>query len=52
MGEYGLKVNVKLGEGAFGEVYKMDSPSDAPFHKEYPVVAMKRIKVSHILNHF
>ena len=46
MGEYGKKVNEKLGEGAFGEVYKKDSPSDAPFHAEHPIVAMKRIKVS------
>ena len=49
MGRYGLKVNVKLGEGAFGVVYKKDSPSDAPFHAHHPIVAMKQIKVSSIL---
>ena len=33
-----------LGAGAFGEVYKMDSPSDADFCTLYPLVAVKKIK--------
>ena len=49
MGKYGKKVSEKLGEGAFGEVYKMDSPPDAAFHSQHPIVAMKKIKVSTIL---
>ena len=46
MGKYGHKVCDKLGEGAFGEVYKKDSPRDEPFHSQHPIVAMKKIKVS------
>ena len=45
MGKYGLRVNQKLGVGAFGAVYKRDSPPDEPFHAQHPVVAMKKIKV-------
>ena len=46
MGKYGRKVNEKLGEGAFGVVYKKDSPPDAAFHSQHPIVAMKKIKLS------
>ena len=42
---YGLRVNERLGEGAFGEVYKMDSPLG--FHPQDPIVAVKKIAVSH-----
>ena len=45
-GKYGKKVNELLGTGAFGEVYKMDCPSDAEFSTLYPIVAVKKIKVS------
>ena len=46
MGKYGAKVNQKLGAGAFGEVYKMDSPPDEAFYAEHPIVAVKVIRVS------
>ena len=46
MGIYGNTVNVKLGAGAFGVVYKMDSSSDAAFHSQHPIVAVKKIQVS------
>ena len=45
-GKYGKKVNDLLGSGAFGEVYKMDSPADAEFSTLYPIVAVKKIRVS------
>ena len=45
-GKYGKKVNDLLGSGAFGEVYKMDSPADAKFSTLYPIVAVKKIRVS------
>ena len=45
-GKYGKKVNELLGTGAFGEVYKMDSPADAKFSTLYPIVAVKKIRVS------
>ena len=48
MGIYGEKVNEKLGAGAFGTVYKMDSPSDQPFHSQHPIVAVKEIRVSKV----
>ena len=44
MRKYGKRVNEILGAGAFGEVYKMDSPSDADFCTLYPLVAVKKIK--------
>ena len=46
MGKYGTKVNQRLGAGAFGEVYKMDSPPDVAFYAEHPIVAVKMIRVS------
>ena len=46
MGRYGTKVNQRLGAGVFGEVFKMDSPPDAPFSFEHPIVAVKMIRVS------
>ena len=45
-GKYGKKVNELLGTGAFGEVYKMDCPADAEFSTLYPIVAVKKIRVS------
>ena len=45
-GKYGKKVNDFLGSGAFGEVYKMDSPADAEFSTLYLIVAVKKIRVS------
>ena len=46
MGLFGRRVNEKLGAGAFGTVYKMDSPSSASFHSKHPIVAVKKIRVS------
>ena len=46
MGLYGGEVAEKLGAGAFGTVYKMDSPADEPFHSQHPIVAVKEIRVS------
>ena len=48
MGKYGTKVMQRLGAGAFGEVFKMDSPSDESFSSEHPTVAVKMIKVGYI----
>ena len=45
-GKYGKKVNELLGSGAFGEVYKMDSPADSKLSTLYPIVAVKKIRVS------
>ena len=45
-GRYGKKVNEPLGSGSFGEVYKMDSPADSEFSTLYPIVAVKKIRVS------
>ena len=45
-GKYGKTVNELLGTGAFGEVYKMDSPADSKFSTLYPIVAVKKIRVS------
>ena len=49
MAWYGTKVNQMLGAGAFGEVYRMDSPPGAPFSFEHPTVAVKMIRVSYQL---
>ena len=37
----------KLGEGAFGTVQLHDNPAGAPFSRQYPTVAIKKITVSH-----
>ena len=37
----------KLGEGAFGSVWLHDNPAGAPFSRQYPTVAIKKITVSH-----
>ena len=42
--EYGDEINEELGAGAFGTVYKMNSPSW--FHSKHPIVAVKEIRVS------
>ena len=49
-GKYGKKVNELLGTGAFGEVYKMDCPADAEFSTLYPIVAVKKIRVSFFID--
>ena len=46
MGKFGTRVNQRLGAGAFGEVYKMDSPADQLFASQHPIVAVKMIQVS------
>ena len=51
-GKYGKKVNELLGSGAFGEVYKMDCPTDAKFSTLYPIVAVKKIRVSAMVTNF
>ena len=34
----------KLGEGSFGEVFKVGVPSDKPYHKEHPVAVLKKVE--------
>ena len=36
-----------LGEGAFGTVQLHDNPAGAPFSRQYPTVAIKKLTVSH-----
>ena len=47
---YGDQVDEELGAGAFGTVYKMNSPSGQPFHSRHPIVAVKEIRVSELNN--
>ena len=42
--EYGDEIDEELGAGAFGTVYKMNSPSW--FRPHHPIVAVKEIRVS------
>ena len=43
--EFGDEINEELGAGAFGTVYKMNSPSSW-FSSQHPIVAVKEIRVS------
>ena len=47
---YGDQIDEELGAGAFGTVYKMNSPSGQPFHSQHPIVAVKEIRVSELIN--
>ena len=45
MEKYGTKINQRLGAGAFGVVFKMDTPRDGPFYYKHKIVALKMVNV-------
>ena len=50
-GKFSYKLGKRLGEGHFGTVFKSENPTGAPFSRQYPTVAVKKITVSAIILH-